>query len=662
MSIVTTRRMGVVPMKKHVLVIPQSLEADVFDVLQDLGVTHIQEMQKDQDIHSDGFEKASYNKASIEFAVKFLKDYTTTKQTLKEKIQKLPLIRSKQDITRILHEEKWNKIVKQCEQAEKRFAEIKQESKDTEQQQKDLAPWMTLSIFPKDTKHTTTRLVAISEEALSELQKALEDSIPAGAMYPATSDSPSPLWVVTVLKEQEKALEKLLEEQSIETLSTETIPEHPQAVFAELTQKQHQLDKEKEQLEKDLNTLANTSIDDCKTLFDYFSWQLEKEDNRRHVLQTEYVSIVTAWIPEEHTKKVSSAMKKVDASIICEEIEPEEEEKAPVALKNHPFIEPFETVMGIYGLPQYHEIDPTPFFAPFFIVFFATCITDAGYGIVMAVGSVLAIIIFKIPRDKQKLFRLLAYGGVLTFIIGAFFGGWFGVTPDVMPDGFAKNLLTTIWAINPVEDTLLFMVLAFAVGVLQAWYAQIIKAFWALKYKDIGGALEGFGWMFTIPVAIGWIAAGMYAPELKTVLGYASLAGLLALVLVYGRSVKAIPLKPLVGVIQVLQGIIGLVSDILSYSRLMALGLATGIIAFIINTIGAIFRDLIPVIGGIVYVLILIGGHTFNLAINALGAFIHSGRLQFVEFFPKFMEGGGKAFTPLSKKSTYINYSQDSNG
>ncbi|MBT6034338.1 MAG: V-type ATP synthase subunit I, partial [Candidatus Jacksonbacteria bacterium] len=173
---------------------------------------------------------------------------------------------------------------------------------------------------------------------------------------------------------------------------------------------------------------------------------------------------------------------------------------------------------------------------------------------------------------------------------------------------------------------------------------------------------EGFGWIFTIPVAIGWIAAGMYAPELKTVLGYASLAGLLALVLVYGRSVKAIPLKPLVGVIQVLQGIIGLVSDILSYSRLMALGLATGIIAFIINTIGAIFRDLIPVIGGIVYVLILIGGHTFNLAINALGAFIHSGRLQFVEFFPKFMEGGGKAFTPLSKKSTYINYSQDSNG
>ena len=652
--------MSVVPMKKHVLVIPQSLEADVFDVLQNLGVTHIHEMEKDSDVHSDGFEKASYNKATIEFTVTFLKDYVTTKKTFKEKIQKLPLRRSKQDITRILHEEKWTEIVKQCEQAKKRFAEIKQESKDREQQQKDLAPWMDLTIFPQATQHTTSRLVVTpSEETSALLQRAIEDTIPVGAMYPATASSPSPFWVLTVLKEQEKALEKLLEDQSVETVSLEAIPKNPQHTFAELTQQLKNLETEKEQLEKELTTLANSSLDDCKTLFDYFTWQLEKEDKRRHVLQTEYVSIITAWIPEEHTTKVSTAMKKVDASIICEEIQPEEEEKAPVAIKNHPLIEPFETVMGIYGLPQYHEIDPTPFFAPFFIVFFATCITDAGYGLVMAIGSVLAIIVFKIPRHKQNLFRLLAYGGVLTFIIGAFFGGWFGVTPDMMPNGWGKNLLTTIWAINPVEDTLLFMVLAFAVGVLQAWYAQIIKAFWALKYRDTGGALEGFGWVFTIPAAIGWILAGMYAPELKTTLGYASLAGLIAIVLVYGRSVKIIPLKPLVGVIQVLQGIIGLVSDILSYSRLMALGLATGIIAFIINTIGAIFRDLIPLIGGIVYILILIGGHTFNLAINALGAFIHSGRLQFVEFFPKFMEGGGQAFAPLSKKSTYINYSQD---
>lgn len=166
--------------------------------------------------------------------------------------------------------------------------------------------------------------------------------------------------------------------------------------------------------------------------------------------------------------------------------------------------------------------------------------------------------------------------------------------------------------------------------------------------------LDGGTWTFTL-TGIGFfiVASALNFSELATIIGkYWIYAGLVAIVLTQGRSKKGFIGKLLTGTIS-LYNLVGYLSDVLSYSRLLALGLATTIIGVAVNTISGIVLELIPYVGWIFMIAILIGGHLFNLLINTLGSFIHSGRLQFVEFFGKFLEGGGKDFKPFSKKTKF---------
>lgn len=311
-------------------------------------------------------------------------------------------------------------------------------------------------------------------------------------------------------------------------------------------------------------------------------------------------------------------------------------------MENNSFIKPFETVTGVYGSPKPNELDPTPYLAPFFIVFFALCLTDAGYGLVIALTSLGAIKFLKIPREKQRLWRLLGYGGIATFIIGALFGGWFGIDVASLSPGPVKGFIEFFKIIDPVKDTLRFMVLAFVLGIIQLWFAQIVKSLLALRRKDRGTAYSGVAWASLILTGMVWVIASALGQTLLTNIALSLIfLELVALLFTESRTTKNIFLKPLTGIIGIINGSIGIMSATLSYSRLMALGLSTGIIAFIFNTLAGIFRDLIPYVGWIVWFIIIVGGHVFNLAINTLGSFIHSARLQFVEFFPVFMEGGG---------------------
>ncbi|MBM4177481.1 hypothetical protein FJ208_01630 [Candidatus Gribaldobacteria bacterium] len=211
--------------------------------------------------------------------------------------------------------------------------------------------------------------------------------------------------------------------------------------------------------------------------------------------------------------------------------------------------------------------------------------------------------------------------------------------------------LTPLKIIDPIEDTLLFMLCAFSLGYLQIFVSQIVKIISGLRSQQKEMLLSGIAWGLTYLLAIPLILSFKFA-NLRLIGLVGLLCGVLMILYVESRGQKLF-LKPLVGFIKFLQGAIGTVSDILSYSRLMALGLATAVIALIVNQIATLFGSMIPYVGFLVMIPILIGGHLFNLGINALGSFIHSGRLQFVEFFPKFLEGGGRRFKPLKTDLKY---------
>ena len=219
--------------------------------------------------------------------------------------------------------------------------------------------------------------------------------------------------------------------------------------------------------------------------------------------------------------------------------------------------------------------------------------------------------------------------------MGAIFGGWFGDLIKVKP----------LW-INPLDNPLSVLILAFIMGIIQIYTGIILNAYKNIR-RVIADALMDQGlWLVLLTGLLMFVK-----PELAIIGKYMALFGTIGLILTQGRSQKGILKKFTSGILS-LYDITGYLSDVLSYSRLLALGLTTGVIASVINTMAKTVAG--SIVGYIVMALIIVGGHVFNLAINVLGAYVHSSRLQYIEFFSKFYDSGGRAFSPLKVKTTYV--------
>jgi V/A-type H+-transporting ATPase subunit I len=313
-------------------------------------------------------------------------------------------------------------------------------------------------------------------------------------------------------------------------------------------------------------------------------------------------------------------------------------------------VRPFEFVTTLYGRPVYWEFDPTPFLAPFFIVFFGLCVSDAGYGLILA--ALTFVFMRKMqPGGGRKLMQLMFMGGLATTAVGAVTGGWFGIDPGIMP-----AWLGGIVVMNPLEEPMKMLNVVFILGIVQIITGLAIKM--VAEFKEgrwLDGILDQLVWIFFIvflvPLGYSFILGGEVSAD---VMGFCQKAAMGAGLVVVATGARKNPnpiMKALGGVLK-LYDIVGYFGDVLSYARLLALGLATGAIAMAINGVAGMARG-IPVVGIVAAIIVLLGGHLFNIAVNCLGGFVHSGRLQYLEFFSKFFEGGGRAFTPFQVEKKY---------
>lgn len=389
------------------------------------------------------------------------------------------------------------------------------------------------------------------------------------------------------------------------------------------------------------------NLPDFRILFDTFKLEKERLNKRSNFFHTESSFWLTGWIEERFLRKLISDLRQLTDYTAVYKVKSKENEERPVVIYNNSLWRPFEAVTNIYGLPKSSEVDPTPFLAPFFILFFALCLTDAVYGLILAAICFSAVKFLSIPKESQKLIKLLGIGGVVTFFIGALFGGW---------AGFNIENLMVFKIIDPLKNPILVLIFTLILGIIQVWSGILIAFCWKIKQREIKEAfLNEAVWLFFIPVicAFGLVKFGVIAQNLSGFINILLYLGIGLVVITGGRKQKNLFLKAATGVLK-LYNLVGYTSDVLSYSRLLALGLATGIIAMVINLIAGIAFKSIPYVGILFAALILIFGHLFNIVINVLGAYIHSGRLQFVEFFPKFMEGGGRRFKPFSSKTDFV--------
>lgn len=392
------------------------------------------------------------------------------------------------------------------------------------------------------------------------------------------------------------------------------------------------------------------SLEELELFYEYFDLEVNKAKVCSNFIKTDKIVALQGWVPIDLKEKFEKVTKDTLGDLYYLEFqEPIPEDDVPILLKNNSIIEPYELITAMYSMPSYSEIDPTPILAPFFFIFFGMMLSDAGYGLLILVGSALAIKLFNLDKGTKKFMKLFFSIGISTVIWGILYGSYFGDAPTL----FFKGGIKPLW-LDPASDPMSVLAIAAIMGVIHLFTGLGIKAYELIRDGKILDALFDVGfWYATISGAIMLLVGPMLGmATLGTIGKYLLIVGALGLVLTQGRSNKGIGAK-LAGGLFGLYGITGYLGDILSYSRLLALGLATGLI-------GSSFNLMIKLLGNgavaiIFGTLIFVGGHLFNLAINALGAYVHACRLQYLEFFGKFYVGGGKAFTPFKSKNKYIN-------
>jgi V/A-type H+-transporting ATPase subunit I len=373
-------------------------------------------------------------------------------------------------------------------------------------------------------------------------------------------------------------------------------------------------------------------------LHDVLLSEKEKIFSSRLLGETERVFYIEGWIRSSDAEKLKSKLQPYTNAIEIYSRAPLPEEEPPVILENPKSGKPFELVTKLYGLPQRGSFDPTLPMAPFFFLFVGLCVSEAGYGLLVALLSLLLIKFAKPKGGLLQFLKLFTLLGISTAVLGALIGGWFGFP------------VRRLMVLDPLQDPLSFLILALGLGFAQVWFGTLLNMISGIKNKlYLESIFAQGGWLLLLPS----VALFIYPQTKQPIWGIFSLLGAAGIVL-FGSPSRN-PFARFFGGLYSLYGISRYLADVLSYSRLLALGLATSVIAMVVNTLCQTALG-IPWVGWLLAALIFIGGHLFNLGISFLGGFVHSMRLQFVEFFSKFFKSGGKPFSPFELESKFVEF------
>lgn len=665
MQIANKENMAIVPMQKINIIGLISEKAKLLEKLQKLSVAEIVEIEPKllktilgENVYFPGKEALEFDIAELKFAIDFLAKYDTGKKpgllesfignTIKVSAEKF---RSSQTMD-------YKNIVASVKEIDKNLLADKNELEKINLQIEQLRDWqpldtpiadfqglygfnvligkMLITFWPQCEKN----LNKISKQIIIEsIEKIEEKDKKIIIIYPRN-------------EEIGKDINKLLSECNF--ASADFLFAYSNCVKTEiinLTKTAAQIQNKLQQLRKQAIEIAKNRI--ClMCIYDRLNWEENLKETSAKTVDTQYVFVMSAWVRAYDLPEISNDLKMLSKNIGIIKVSPEKDEQPPVDLENKKFIQPFEAVTNIYGMPRYSEPDPSPFLALFFVIFLAFCLTDAGYGLIIIILTYLML--KKVDLPDTRLVKLLHYGGWFTLVIGALAGGWFGMQLETIRWQALSDFLIHLRIIDPVKSPLAMMGVALTIGIIHVWFGIFIRFYWKIKHNEARDAwIDDAPWLCLIILLIFFALAkaGVLTQSVSGIINILLYINLGIIIFSKSRQQKNIFLKIPVGILG-LYDIIGYLSDTLSYSRLLALGLATGIIGLVVNMIADLFKG-IPIIGWLIFIVILVGGHTFNLAINLLGGFIHASRLQFVEFFTKFMEGGGKRFAPLGRKNIY---------
>jgi len=513
-------------------------------------------------------------------------------------------------------------------------------------------PWQAYDV-PLDQSQTETITTimgvlptAYEKDRLEEVVRAITERY---VMKQVNEDKAMKYLAFLVPKEMEDEILQALKDEGFQALEMRSYKGTVTENILKNSQKKLVLQEDVDKILQEIRELAQNKehIEDYQ---DILTDELDKKKTRSKLLKTKKTFYMEGWVPEGKVEQVKQLLD--DNECYYEFRDPEEGETVPVLLKNSKFATPIEAVTEMYSLPAYGTIDPTAIYSIWYIIFFGLMFSDAGYGLLMIIACGVALKKYNFEGTMYKFVKGFLYCGISTFFWGAMFGSWFGDLISVVSSTFfGKEIAIKPILFDPLSNPMPLLVASIVLGVAHLFLALGIEGYKLLKQgKLVDFICNIILWYATIIGLILWLAGSSIGPAATTVGKYMSIIAIVGLALTGGRDRKGF--GKIMGGFSNVYDITSWLSDIMSYARIMALGLATGAIAQVVNTIGTLAGG--GVKGAILFIIVFLLGHTLNFGINVIGAFIHSARLQFVEFFGKFYEDGGDAFAPLKKNTKYI--------
>ena len=517
---------------------------------------------------------------------------------------------------------------------------------------KGLEPWrdFDLPLENTGTKTSTifTGVVPIKTNTDNLLNAVLEEA-PSAVIQKVSSDKIQNYLCFICLKEEKPKVLETLRQFSF----TSVVLNDNSGTAAEAISKYEKTTARlNEEIELSVSELKELSKDIEKIEYIYDDL-LIKRDRAKAVgdfINTKKVFCFDGWLPVDSIEKVKQVLDKNEC--YYEISEPIKNEETPIMLKNNKFASPFEAVTVMYSMPLATEVDPTPIMAPFYFLFFGLMLSDAAYGIILSLACFALLKKFKLEGTMKKMVTMFFWCGISTFFWGALFGGWFGDAVAVFSKTFLGReiVINPIW-IDPLQEPMTLLIFSLILGAIHMFVGMGMQAYMLIKNGKALDALFDVGLWYMLLIGLVLFGVGsMITPALSSVGKWMALIGAVGIVVTGGRNKKGF--GKITGGFGSLYGITNYLSDVLSYSSLLALGLATGVVAKVVNILGSLAGS--GVVGIIVFIAVFLFGTVFNLAINALGAYVHSCRLQYVEFFGKFYTGGGKPFEPFVGKTKFV--------
>ena len=560
---------------------------------------------------------------------------------------------------------------------EKEISECSGNILKNENQKESLVPWMNLDVPMSFTgTNKTAAFIGSVQGVCDEAQvyaliKEKTEGIEELSVTVLSSESDMTNIFVLCLKEAREKVESALRSLGF-AKPPQAVLGVPKKVAEDLDRDTEKQKTEIERLKKGIEEYAG-SREDLRVVSDYYRTRAEKYRLLGTIPQTRKAFFIEGWVPAESAEAVAKLLTEKYGAVVDYE-EKKEGETEPTLLRNNKFSRNYEPVLASYGLPQHGKVDPTTIMSFFYMFFFGMMLSDAGYGLLMVIGCGIALLKFpRMAQGMKKMITMFFWCGVSTVFWGIMFGGFFGDVIDVVAKTFfgytGDKIVKPLW-FDPLTSPMRLLIWCMLFGIIHLFFGLGIKGYQYLKDGDIVGFVSDIiAWYaFLIGLILMLLPTDLFAniaqmqfnfpPFVAPLAKGLAIGGMVVILLMSGRANKNWGLRIALGAYDI-YGVTGWLSDALSYSRLLALGLATGVIASVINTMAAMVGEGKGIIGLIIFFIIFIIGSVLNFAINLLGAYVHTNRLQYVEFFGKFYDGGGEPFEPFETKTKYIEFNKE---